>query len=106
MVFGSGLLIMAFILSGGQPITSDAERTVALESETGNPAPCPDTIAGTGSCGCKNTCYAKYTFDGIECTYETCYNKPNSDDQLKLICRYRNPKTHEIIDRDNGLCHY
>ena len=83
MVFGSSLLLMTLLLSGGQPtvpedqpIVSSVKKTATAESEAGSPAPCPDT-SGKKTCkDCNNTCPETLTkSDGLykfdHCGYES-----------------------------------
>jgi hypothetical protein len=100
MVFGGSLLLIAFLLYGGQPITSNVERTVTVKSETGSPAPCPEP-AGAGDCGCKEKCPAYIIIQNN--TVVTSYDYTGECGQVKyngvlrLACRFKSAKG-EIIE--------
>jgi len=107
MVFGSSLLLMALLLSGGQPILPEdqpivpsVKNTAAAKSEAGSPAPCPDDRTKY-SCGCKNECYE---YKGKHKLWR-CEIRVEKSKDIQF-CLYEN---HElgIIEADrNGLCHY
>jgi len=107
MVFGSGLLIMAFFLSGGQPILSlddkplkpvNTKENVAVKSATGSTDWCANTGGlnheGTGSCGCDLKCPEPddNTFIYIGCTREELYTNNESKKEI-LLCMYKDLKT-------------
>jgi len=130
MVFGSSLLLIALLLSGGQPIlpedqpiVSSVKKTAVAKSETGSLVPCPDAIAGRGSCGCKTTCEQQTTVD-VDTPY---YVKENGkyvkkwkkvstpafysgceiEGYLfsgKLICNYSVSGSEKNYPKDRGKC--
>jgi hypothetical protein len=112
MVFGSGLALIALLSSGGQPILSDVEINAAVKSESGSPAPCPDTIAGTGSCGCKWKCNPTlmvYHFENnkiipVACDYYGCEVIPYKGTDY-LTCKYYNHYSKQIMEERELKCH-
>jgi hypothetical protein len=101
MVFGSSLIITAFLLSGGQPILSDVESIVAMESEIVSLAPCPEEKDPCAKC--KNKCPSSITYDDGVYKLKKCYIK-GAFGYTGIICQFIHEKYPTQIDELANFC--
>jgi hypothetical protein len=97
MVFGSSLVITAFLLSGGQPILSDVDRAVIVDV-------CACADPKEDSCAkCKNKCPSSITYDDGVYKLKKCYIK-GAFGYTGMICQFSHVDYPNRIDELAKFC--